>query len=228
MKNKWLNAREDVIMKVLIAEDHGVVRQGLRALIENEPDIEVVGEAEDGLKVVELAKQLLPDVVLMDITMPNLNGVEATRFIREDNPNIQIIALSVHFDRHFVMEMLRAGASGYVLKSYLFDEVHRALRTVEAGQHYLSPKITEIVLDDYIPLISKAQEASRELLTTRERHIVQLLAEGKTTKQIALHLHVSPKTVDSNRRQVMDKLGISTVAELTKYAIREGLTSAEF
>ena len=228
MKNKWLNAREDVIMKVLIAEDHGVVRQGLRALIENEPDIEVVGEAEDGLKVVELAKQLLPDVVLMDITMPNLNGVEATRFIREDNPNIQIIALSVHFDRHFVMEMLRAGASGYVLKSYLFDEVLRALRTVEAGRHYLSPKITEIVLDDYIPLISKAQEASRELLTTRERHIVQLLAEGKTTKQIALHLHVSPKTVDSNRRQVMDKLGISTVAELTKYAIREGLTSAEF
>ena len=215
-------------MKVLIAEDHGVVRQGLRVLIEEEPDIEVVGEAQDGLEVVELAKQLSPDVVLMDITMPNLNGVEAARFIREANPDIRVIALSVHFDKHFVMEMLRAGASGYVLKSCLFDEVLKALRTVEAGQHYLSPKITEVVLDDYIPLISKAKEASRERLTARERQVVQLLAEGKTTKQIALHLHVSPKTVDSNRRQVMNKLGISSVAELTKYAIREGLTSADF
>lgn len=215
-------------MKVLIAEDHGVVRQGLRALIEEEPDIEVIGEAEDGLEVVELAKQSLPDVILMDITMPNLNGVEATRFILENHPNIRIIALSVHFDKHFVMEMLRAGASGYVLKSYLFDEVLRALRTVGSGQHYLSPKITEIVLDDYIPLITKTEESSKEHLTTRERQVIQLLAEGKTTKQIALQLHVSPKTVDSNRRQVMKKLGISSVAELTKYAIREGLTSAEF
>ena len=227
-RNEWLNAREDTNMKVLIAEDHGVVRQGLIALIEEEPDIEVVGEAEDGLKVVDLAKHLSPDVVLMDITMPNLNGVEAARFIREENPDIQIIALSVHFDRHFVMEMLRAGASGYVLKSYLFEEVLRALRTVEAGQHYLSPKITEIVLDDYIPFISRAKGVSREHLNARERQIVQLLAEGKTTKQIALYLHVSPKTVDSNRRQVMSKLGISSVAGLTKYAIREGLTSAEF
>ncbi|MFC1634049.1 response regulator [Planctomycetota bacterium] len=215
-------------MKVLIAEDHGVVRQGLRALIEEEPDIEVVGEAEDGLKVVELAKQLSPDVILMDITMPNLNGVEATRFIRENNTDIRIIALSVHFDKHFVMEMLRSGASGYVLKSYLFDEVLRALRAVNNGQHYLSPKITEIVLDDYIPLLSRAEESTKELLTARERQVVQLLSEGKTAKQIARQLNLSPKTVDSNRRHVMKKLGISSVAELTKYAIREGLTSAEF
>lgn len=215
-------------MKVLIAEDHGIVRQGLRALIEEETDIEVVGEAEDGLEVVELAKQLSPDVILMDITMPNLNGVESTRLIHESNPNIRVVALSVHFDKHFVMEMLRAGASGYVLKSYLFDEVLRAIRTVHIGQHYLSPKITEIVLDDYIPFISRAEESAKEHLTARERRIVQLLTEGKTTKQIALHLHVSPKTVDSNRRQVMNKLRIFSVAELTKYAIREGITSAEF
>jgi DNA-binding NarL/FixJ family response regulator len=215
-------------MKVLIAEDHGVVRQGLRALVEDEPDMEVVGEAEDGLEVVELARQLSPDVILMDITMPNLNGVEATRFIREENPDVHIVALSVHFDKHFVLEMLRAGASGYVLKSYVFDEVLRALRAVNADQHYLSPKIIEVVLDDYIPFISQGEESDGERLTARERQVVQLLAEGKSTKQIALCLHVSPKTVDSNRRQVMSKLRISSVAELTKYAIREGLTSAEF
>jgi len=215
-------------MKVLIAEDLGVVRQGLRALIEEETDIEVVGEAKDGLEVVEVAKQLSPDVILMDISMPNLNGVEATRIIRESNPKIRIIALSVHFDKRFVMEMLGAGASGYVLKSYLFDEVLRAIRTVGTGQHYLSPKITEIVLDNYIPFITRIEDSKKEHLTARERQVVQLFAEGKTTKQIALQLHVSPKTVDSNRRQVMNKLGISSVAELTKYAIREGLTSAEF
>jgi len=215
-------------MKVLIAEDHGVVRQGLRALVEDEPDMEVVGEAEDGLEVVELARQFSPEVILMDITMPNLNGVEATRFIRQENSDVRIIALSVHFDKHFVLEMLRAGASGYVLKSYLFDEVLRALRAVHAGQHYLSPKITEIVLDDYIPFISTDRESNRERLTARERQVVQLLAEGKSTKQIALCLHVSPKTVDANRRQVMNKLRIASVAGLTKYAIREGLTSAEF
>ena len=215
-------------MKVLIAEDHGVVRQGSRALIETEPDLEVVGEARDGLEVVDLAKQLSPDVILMDITMSNLNGVEATRFILQSHPDIRIVALSVHFDKHFVMKMLRAGAFGYVLKTYLFDEVLRALRTVSAGQHYLSPKITEVILDDYIPFISKIEKSKKEYLTARERQIVQLLTEGKTTKQIALQLHVSPKTVDSNRRQVMTKLGIISVAELTKYAIREGLTSAEF
>lgn len=215
-------------MKVLIAEDHGVIRQGLRALIEAEPEMEVVGEAQDGLEVVELAEQLSPDVILMDISMPNLNGVEATRFIHQSHPDIRIVALSVHFDKHFVMKMLRAGAFGYVLKSYLFDEVLRALGTISAGQRYLSPKITEIVLDDYIPFISKAEKSRKEHLTARERQVVQLLAEGKTTKQVALQLHVSPKTVDSNRRHVMTKLGITSVAGLTKYAIREGLTSAEF
>jgi DNA-binding NarL/FixJ family response regulator len=215
-------------MKIIIAEDHGVVRQGLGLLMDEEPGIEVVGEAQDGLEVVKLAKQLSPDVILMDITMPNLNGVEATRYILEENPKIRIIALSVHFEKHFVMEMLKAGAYGYVLKSYLLEEVLRALKAVEAGQHYLSPRITEVVLDDYIPFISQAGQSAGEHLSARERHVIQLLAEGKSIKQIARHLHISPKTVDSNRRQVMNKLGISSVAELTKYAIRKGLTSAEF
>ena len=215
-------------MKILIADDHGIVRQGLKVLIENEADMEVVGEAEDGLMVMQLAKQLSPDVILMDISMPNLNGVEATHLILKENPDIRIIALSVHFDKHFVTEMLKVGAWGYVLKSCLFDEVLRALRTVNAGEHYLSPKITEVVLDDYMHYMETTNKSVEGFLTERERQIIQMLAEGQSTKQIASRLHISPKTADANRRQIMSKLGVSSIAELTKYAIREGLTSTEF
>jgi DNA-binding NarL/FixJ family response regulator len=215
-------------MRILIADDHGVVRQGLSHLIASQDDMEVVGEAEDGLMVIRLAEEFSPDVILMDISMPNLNGVEATHLILTKNPSIKIIALSVHFDKRFVNEMLKAGASGYVLKSSLFEEVLRALRTVVAGERYLSPRITEVVLDDYIPYISNIEGADRAHLTERERRIVQMLAEGMSTKQIALRLHISPKTADANRRQIMNKLGISSIAELTKYAIREGITSTEF
>jgi DNA-binding NarL/FixJ family response regulator len=215
-------------MKVLIADDHGIMRQGLRVLIESEPDMEVIGEAEDGIKAVELAKELSPDVMLMDISMPNLNGVEAAHQIIKDRPQVRIIALSVHYDKHFVTEMLKAGASGYVLKSSLFDEVLWAIHAVGAGGHYLSTKITDVVLEDYVQYVTAKDQSSEGHLTERERQVVQLLAEGKSTKQIALSLHVSPKTVDSNRRQIMNKLGIFSVAELTKYAIREGLTTLEF
>lgn len=215
-------------MRILIADDHGVVREGMKVLIENQPDMEVVGEAEDGLMATQLAKELSPDVILMDISMPNLNGVEATRLILAENPDIRVIALSVHLDKHFVTEMLKAGASGYVLKSCLFDEVLRALRTVNRNERYLSPKITDVVLDDYIHYMATYNKSSDDHLTARERQIVQMLAEGKSTKQIASSLHVSPKTSDANRRQIMNKLGISSLAELTKYAIRKGLTSTEF
>ena len=215
-------------MKILLADDHGVIREGLKVLIENQPGMKVVGEAEDGQKAVQMAKQLSPDIIVMDITMPNLNGVEAARLILEENPHIRIIALSVHSDKHFVTEMLKAGASGYVLKSCLFDEVLRAIQTVRDGDYYLSPKITDVVVDDYKYYMATLNKSSEVRLTLRERQVVQLLAEGKPTGQIALFLHVSPKTVDSNRREVMNKLGIFSVAELTKYAIREGLTSVEF
>lgn len=215
-------------MKILIADDHGVVREGLKVLIENEADMEVVGEAEDGLIVTQLAKELSPDVIIMDISMPNLNGVEATRLILTENPNIRVIALSVHLDKHFVTEMLKAGASGYVLKSCLFKEVLRAIQTVGAGGHYLSPKITDVVLNDYKYYMATANKSAEVRLSARERQVIQLLAEGMSTKQIALRLHVSPKTVDSNRRQIMDKLDIHSIAELTKFAIREGLTSTDF
>ena len=215
-------------MRMLIADDHGVMREGLKVLIENQPGMKVVGEAEDGQKVMQLAKQLSPDIIIMDISMPNLNGVEAARLILEENPNIRIIALSVHSDKHFVTEMLKAGASGYVLKSCLFEEVLRAIQTVRDGDYYLSPKITDVVVDDYKYYMATLNKSSKIRLTTRERQVIQLLTEGKSTKQIALCLHVSPKTVDSNRRELMNKLDISSIAELTKYAIREGLTSAEF
>lgn len=215
-------------MKILIADDHGVMREGLKVLIDNQPDMEVVGQAENGHKAIQLAEQLSPDVILMDIAMPDLNGVEAARLILKANPEIRIIALSVHSDKNFVTEMLKAGASGYVLKSCLFDEVLRAIETVGAGGHYLSAKITDVVLEDYVQYVTAAEKSVEGHLTERERRVVQLLAEGKSAKQIAMSLHVSPKTVDSNRRQIMNKLGIFNIAELTKYAIREGLTSQEF
>jgi DNA-binding NarL/FixJ family response regulator len=215
-------------MKILIADDHGVVRQGLKVMIEAEDRMQVIGEASDGHEIVQLARQLSPDIILMDIAMPNLNGVEATRFILEENPNIRVIALSVHFDKRFVTEMLKAGASGYILKSCLFDEVLRAIQTVSVGDYYLSPKITDVVVDDYKYYMATANKSAEIRLTPRERQIIQLLTEGKSTKQIALQLHLSPKTVDSNRREIMNKLDISNVAELTKYAIREGITSSEF
>jgi DNA-binding NarL/FixJ family response regulator len=215
-------------MKILIADDHGIVRQGMRALIDAEAEMQVIGEASDGQEVVQLARQLSPNVILMDIAMPNLNGVEATRLVLEENPNIRVIALSVHFDKCFVTEMLKAGASGYILKSCLFDEVLRAIRTVSAGDYYLSPTITDVVVDDYKYYMATMNKSAAIRLTPRERQIIQLLTEGKSTKQIALQLHVSSKTIDSNRREIMNKLGIFSVAELTKFAIREGLTSIEF
>jgi len=215
-------------MRILIADDHGVVREGMKVLIENQPDMEVVGEAEDGLMVTQLAKELSPDIILMDISMPNLNGVEATRLILAENPDIRVIALSVHLDKHFVTQMFKAGASGYVLKSCLFDEVLRALRMVNRNERYLSSKITDVVLDDYIHYMATYNKTAEDNLTARERQMVQMLAEGKSTKQIASRLHISPKTSDANRRRIMNKLGISSVAELTKYAIREGLTLTEF
>lgn len=212
-------------MRILVADDHGIVRQGLIHLIENQDDMEVIGEAEDGLIVAQLAEQLLPDVILMDISMPNLNGVEATHLILKENPDIRIIALSVHFDKHFVTEMLKAGASGYVLKSCLFEEVLKALRTVDTGEYYISPKITEIMPDYYIPYVVDTDKSAGDHLTERERQIVRMVSEGHSIKQIALRLHISPKTADANRRQIMNKLGIFSIAELTKYAIREGITS---
>ncbi|MCP4608674.1 MAG: response regulator transcription factor [Planctomycetes bacterium] len=214
-------------ISILIAEDHAIVREGLRSLIEKQPDMEIVCEAEDGREAVDRVRELLPDLVIMDITMPNLNGVEATRQIINEFPQIKVIALSIHSNRRFVADMLGAGATGYILKECLFDELVQAIQAVAAGESYLSSRITGVVVDDYVKRLATVADSPLSSLTNREREVLQLIAEGKTTKQIALDLHVSNKTIEANRRQIMEKLDVHSIAELTKYAVREGLTPLE-
>ena len=212
-------------IRILLADDHAIIRQGLRSLLEKERDIEVVGEAKDGRKALSLVRELNPDITVMDITMPNLNGVDATRQITSDFPQTKVIALSIHSDKQFVTDMLKAGASGYILKECLFVEFVQAIRSVAGGISYLSPKITGLVVSDYVERL--LANHSKPMLSQRENEVLQLLAEGRSTKEIALELHVSSKTIEANRRQIMEKLNIHSIAELTKYAIREGLTSLE-
>jgi len=214
-------------IRILLADDHKITRQGLRSLLDKQSDMVVVAEAEEGRTTVRLVRELLPDVVIMDVSMPDLNGMEATRQITREFGNVKIVALSMHSDSLFVTEMLKSGALGYLLKDCAFEELALAIRTVVAGKIYLSPSISSVVVDDYLHRLSKADFSGLDVLTNREREVLQLLAEGKSTKQIALKLHISGKTVETHRRQIMNKLDIHTVAELTKYAIRKGLTSLE-
>ena len=215
-------------MRILIADDQGILRQGLAALIREQPDMEVIGEAQDGWEAVALVKELKPDAVVMDISMPNLNGVDATRQILAENPNIKVVALSMHPDRHYVTDILKAGALAYVLKSYFVDDLVKALHAAAAGEHYLSPQITDALVDEIVNSLPASEENGLSRLSNRERQVLQLIAEGLSTKQIALRLSISQKTADANRRELMNKLGKHSIAELTKYAIREGLTTADF
>jgi len=209
-------------MNILIADDHAIVRQGLRALIEKEPGMEVIGEAENGEQAVDMARELSPDIIIMDMAMPLLNGIEATKYILRENSNIRVIALSMHSNSHIIRKALKAGAMAYLLKSCLFDDLSRALKAVIANEKYLSPQIQELVAEG-------APESAEEHveLTPRERQTLQLLVEGKSVKDIGEHLGLSPKTVDATRRKMMKKLGVSNLADLVRYAIREGLTSVE-
>ena len=214
-------------MKIILADDHRIIREGLRALLDKEPDMEVVAEAEDGRATVRLSRECMPDVVIMDITMPGLNGIEATRQIVSELPAIKVIALSMHSDRKFVREMLSAGASGYLLKDSAFEELINALHAVYNNQLYLSAKIDDQGLIDYAGKVKAQSSAKPHSLSHREREVLQLFAEGKTTHQIASLLCVSGKTIASHRTQIMNKLGLTSVAEITKYAVREGLTSID-
>ena len=215
-------------IRILLADDHKIVRDGLRTLLEQQSDMEVVGEAEDGRTTVQRVREQSPDVVIMDIAMPDLNGIEATRQILSDSPGVKVIALSMLSERQFVVNMLKAGASGYMLKDCAFEELALAIRTVVANHPYLSPQITGIVIEDYMSRLHDTEASGSPVLTNREREVLQLLSEGHTVREIASQLHVSVKTVETHRQQIMHKLNIHTVAELTKYALREGLTSLEF
>lgn len=209
--------------KVLLCDDHRVLREGLRTLLAQREGVEVVAEASNGREAVALAKSLSPHVVLLDISMPDMNGTEAARLITAECPNTRVIALSVHSDRRYVMGMLRAGASGYLVKSCAFDELTAAIDATCRGESYLSSAVTGVVVDD----LRRGHDADSAAspLTSREREVLQLVAEGESTKEIALRLHVSVKTVENHRAQIMLKLGLHSVAELTKYAVREGITS---
>jgi two-component system response regulator NreC len=212
--------------KVLIADDHQIMREGLRTMLEKEYDIAVVGEAENGRMTLRLARELIPDVIIMDVAMPDLNGIEATRQIVGELPAVKIIALSMHDDRRFVLNMLKAGAAGYMLKDCAFKDLAKAIRVVRANKTYLSDEIADIVVKDYLASTAPLESSAFQLLSPREREVLQLIAEGKTSPQIAELLHISVKTVETHRQQIMVKLKIKSIAELTKYAIREGLTSA--
>jgi two-component system, NarL family, response regulator NreC len=211
-------------IRVMIADDHRIIREGIRTLLNGESGILVIAEAENGRKAVDLAAEMTPDVIVMDITMPDLNGIEATRQILSRNPDIRIIALSMHSDRRFITGVIGAGAAGYLLKDCAFEELAQAIRTVVANQIYLSPRITGIVVEDYLRNLLSTNSGVHSL-TDREREVLQLIAEGNSVNQISTKIHLSVKTIETHRKNIMNKLNIHSVAELTKYAIREGLTS---
>jgi len=213
--------------RIIIADDHDILREGLRGILQKHADIEIVAEAENGLKTVSLTKEYCPDIVIMDITMPDLNGIEATRQILRDVAGVKVIALSMHTDRQFVKRMLNVGASGYLLKQSASRELITAIRTVRAGNFYLSKLLTDITVEQILTEDGAQFRPLLFALTGKEREVLQLVAEGYSTRQIADKLFLSEHTIEKHRQHIMDKLGLHSVAELTKYAVREGLTSLD-
>ncbi len=214
-------------IKIILADDHNVLREGLKSLLNQQQDFEVIGEADNGRDAVRLAKKLEPDIVILDIGMPNMNGIQATQHIVAEVPDTKVLALSMHSDHQFVVKMLQAGASGYMLKDCAYEELISAVRDINAGKFYLSKDVTGVVINNYINMIQAVDAVSHPTLTSRERETLQLIAEGKSTAETANLLNVSTKTIETHRKNIMDKLDIHNIAELTKYAVREGITSIE-
>lgn len=208
---------------ILIADDHTLLREGLRALLQRE-GFQVIAEADNGRSAVKLAKKLQPNIVITDIGMPDLNGVEATKKICAEAPRSKVLALSMHTESRFVLGVLEAGASGYLLKDAAFEELSGAIKAIVKGQIYLSPSIAGVVVRQSIGRCGTKPGSERAVLSRREHEVLQLIAEGRSTKEIAATLYVSVKTVETHRKQIMDKLDIHSIAGLTKYAVREGLT----
>ena len=213
----------------MIVDDHGVVRDGLQLLLEQSGDMEIVAQAPDGRQAVKMAAKISPDVILMDVSMPGLNGIEATAQILKENPQIKVLALSAHSNKRFVTDILKSGAHGYLLKDCITEELFRAIDAVNNGERYLCSKVAGVIIDNYIDGQGHgAGRASMNSLTAKERELLQLLVEGLCTKEIARMLHLSIKTVDGRRRDIMNKLEMNSLAELTKFAIREGVTNLDF
>ncbi len=213
---------------VLLADDHALTRTGVKQTVESEMGYTIIAEAENGREAVDMARTHHPDIVILDISMPELNGIDAAHQILEEYPRTKIIILSMHSDKHYVQRALHAGVSGYLLKECAIDEVVLALKHVSRGNFFISPEITGVVIDGFrYPDSNDTIFASHRQLTPREREVLQMVAEGKTTKEIADVTYVSVKTVEARRRQIMEKLDLHSIAELTKYAIKEGITSLD-
>lgn len=215
-------------IRVLLADDHKIIRDSLKHLLNCEPDIEVIAEADNGRDTIRLANQFMPDIVIMDISMPDVNGIQATEQIITANPSVKILPLSMHTDQRFVADILRAGAKGYLPKDSAAEELVRAIRVINGGKMYLSPVIVKFVAAGFVENRNPEKGAgARDLLSLRELEVLQLLTEGHSTKEIAFKLSVSSKTIESHRKNIFTKLGIDNIADLTKYAIREGVTPLE-
>jgi two-component system response regulator NreC len=211
-------------IRVVLADDHRMMREGIRALLERQKDIEVVGEAADGREAVRLATQLSPDLVVMDVSMPLLNGIEATRQIRRDCPKVSILILTVHESEEYVAQLLAAGADGYIIKRAAGDELISAIRAVNQGEAFLYPSVARVVIEDYVRRLKEGEGLGvQDVLTDREREVLQLIAEGYTNREIADLLHVSIKTVQNHRSKIMNKLDLHDRGELIKYAIQQGI-----
>ena len=210
--------------RIMVVDDHKIVREGLRKLIEDDGNFEVIGEAGNGREGIRLARQLQPDIVIMDVAMSEMNGIEATRQLMTAQPEVRVLALSMHSDSRFVKQMLEAGALGYLLKDDAFEEIVTALRSLVVGRMYVSPQASGGILQD-LAQGQLANDGSETPLTAREKETLQLIAEGHSTAEIAERLFVSVKTIETHRKKIMDKLDMHSIAELTKYAIRQGITS---
>ncbi|MHC4551163.1 MAG: response regulator [Planctomycetota bacterium] len=211
--------------RILLVDDHEIMREGMSALLRKNGNFEVVGQAADGRKALTMVEEMQPDIVIMDIGMPNLNGIDATRQILSQNPKMKVMALSTHNEGTIVAKMIKAGATGYMLKESAFDELMDGLEVMLSGKTFLCTKISKVVFSDYVNIITNPKWVDGDGLSGREREVLQLVAEGHTTKEIAQMLHLSPKTIDSHREHIMEKLSIRNIAGLTKYAIREGITT---
>jgi DNA-binding NarL/FixJ family response regulator len=214
-------------ISLLLVDDHKIVLEGLKALIEKQENMKVIGVAPNGREAVTLAQELSPDIIIMDLSMPDMNGIDATIEIIKENPSQKVLALSMHSDKRFISKALRGGAAGYMLKDCASEELVQAIKDIISGRSYLSPQIADIVFKDYREQLVDKEFSAFSKLTKREREVLQFIAEGKSTKNIAASLNLSVKTIETHRAQIMLKLDLHSVAELTKFALREGLTSIE-